>query len=179
MKSIWNKRPSPDEYGSFYQTYIDKLGEGNIIEILQTQHDTTHSLIKSLTPEQALYRYEKGKWTVKEVIGHVIDTERVFAYRTLAISRKDRNELPGFDQDEYVDAAAFNNRSLQSLADDYDAQRNAGIHLFNGLAKEMLDRKGVANGYELTVRAIPFIVAGHERHHLGLLQNRYGLEFDF
>lgn len=176
MESIWDERPAAGEYGSFYQSYIEKLGSGNIIEILGEQQEITSSLITSLDERQALYRYKEQKWTVKEVIGHLIDTERVFAYRALSISRNDTNELPGFDQDEYVEAASFNDRSLQNFRDEYAGQRRSTIALFSSFSKEILDRKGIANNYSLSVRAIPFIIAGHERHHLEILDNRYGLE---
>lgn len=176
INSIWDQRPSPDEYGSFYQRYIDKLGSGNILDILINQHHTTYTLINCLNRDQALHRYEEGKWTVKQVIGHMIDTERVFSYRVLAICRNDPSELPGFDQEAYVEAANFNERSLQSLADEYDALRKSNVQLFKSFSEEMLDRRGVANNYELTVRAIPFIIAGHERHHLELLSSRYKLD---
>lgn len=174
--SIWDQRPSPDEYGPFYKRYINKLGPGNILDILTNQRRTTYMLINSLNREQALYRYDEGKWTVKEVIGHMIDTERIFSYRVLAICRNDPNELTGFDQDDYVAAANFNDRTLQNLADEYDALRKSNIQLFKSFNEDMLERRGVANNYELSVRAIPFIIAGHERHHLELLASRYKLD---
>lgn len=176
MSSIWKERPSPGEYGSFYQTYLDKLGEESILEILRNQQTIVCDLIDGLSPEQELHTYSDEKWTVKEVIGHLIDTERVFAYRALSISRNDTHKLPGFDQDEYVEAAHFNERSLAGLKAEYEGQRNSVIAFFKALPEVTLSRTGIANDYSLSVRAIPFIIGGHERHHLQILDSKYGLE---
>lgn len=176
MKSIWNKRPDKDEYGSFYQKYIDKLGPGNIIDILRGQRDEVVTLIQSLDEEKALYRYDKGKWTIKEVIGHLLDNERVFSYRALSISRNDPEDLPGYDQEQYVKAANFNDRSLPNLREEYENLRNSNISLFNSFTEQIINRRGIANNYSMSVRAIPFIIAGHERHHLKLLESRYDIE---
>lgn len=175
MKSTWDTRPSTDEYGSFYQKYIDKLGPGNIIDILREQGNEVRTLIGSLDEERALHQYADGKWTVKEVLGHLIDNERVFSLRALSISRNDPGELPGYDQEAYVRQSNFNERGLQSLGDEYEGLRNSNIQMFSGLNEEMINRRGIANSYSLSVRAIPFIIAGHERHHLDIFENRYGL----
>ncbi|MDR8391703.1 DinB family protein [Aliifodinibius sp. S!AR15-10] len=176
MKSIWDTRPSKGEYGPFYQTYIDKLRPGNIIDILESQGDEVNRLIMSQDEEQALHRYEEEKWSVKEVFGHMMDTERVFCHRALSISRNDPNDLPGFEQDDYVNAVDFDTRSIESLAREQVALRENTIQLFKGFSKQMLERTGIANNYSLSVRAVPFIIAGHERHHLLLLESRYGLQ---
>lgn len=176
MNNIWNEVwPQQDEYGEYYRGYINALGTGNIITILRNQMHDTHTLITSLTSEQALHRYAEGKWTVKEVIGHLIDTERVFATRCLCFCRQADANLPGFDQDEYVVNGDFDNRSLQNLAKEYHALRDSNVHLFDSFSEEMLEKKGMANGYSFTVRSIPFIIAGHERHHFNILKSRYGL----
>ncbi|MDX1619059.1 MAG: DinB family protein [Balneolaceae bacterium] len=178
MNSIWdNIKLKPGEYGDFYQGYIDQVGSGNVIEILKNQMQLTYTLINSLSYEQSHYRYAKGKWSVLEVIGHLIDAERVFAYRALRFSRNDDAELPGFDQDQYIDESNYNSRSKQSLGNEYRAVRNASVHLFSGFTEGMLMRKGVANEALFTARSIPFIIAGHERHHLALLKTNYGLDF--
>lgn len=176
MKSIWNPRPATEEYGSFYQKYIDKLPPGNIIDILVKQRDEVCTLIDSLDEKKALSRYKEGKWTVKEVIGHLIDNERVFSVRALAISRNDPGELPGYDQEAYVRESNLNQRSLQNLQGEYEGLRTSNIQMFSGFSEQMLNRTGIANNYSLSVRAIPFIIAGHERHHLELLEKRYEIE---
>lgn len=174
---MWNRiRPETGEYGDFYQGYVEKVGDGNIFDILMDQMHETHTLIGSLTPEQATCRYAEDKWTVKEVIGHLIDSERVFAYRGLCFSRGERKDLPGFDQDEYVKEANFNDRSLQSLGEEYFSQRNSTIALFKSLPEDIMLRKGKANGFTFTVRSIPFIIAGHERHHLDVLKQKYRID---
>lgn len=178
MKSIWDRNyPSKNEYGEFYHKYVDHLDRDNIIDILINQRDETSAIINSLDQEQALHRYANDKWTVKEVIGHIIDTERTFAYRALCFSRGDSHELHGFDQDEYVDGANFNERSLENLEEEYTAQRNSNISLFSSFTEEILNRKGIASNNRMTVRSIPFIIAGHERHHLKILKSKYGLNF--
>jgi len=121
------QRPEIDEYGEFYRTYVQKVGTGNIFEILSGQMDETLSLIKNLTPEQAFFSYADDKWTVKEVIGHMIDSERVFAYRGMSFARGEQQDLPGFEQDDYVESAQFNERSLESMQEEYVALRKATL----------------------------------------------------
>jgi hypothetical protein len=174
MNSNWNGvRPESSEYAEFYQNYVTAVGAGNIIDILLNQMQETYTLISSLTPEQAVYRYAEDKWTVKEVIGHLIDTERIFACRCLCFSREQDAVLPGFDQDVYVQNGNYNARSLASLGKEYYSLRNANVHLFRSLPPSVHLQKGTANSYPVTVRAIPFIIAGHERHHLQQLKSKY------
>lgn len=162
-----------DEYGSYYHTYVNNVGAGNIIDILMNQQHQTYTLINSLTAEESQYRYKEDKWTIKEVFGHIIDCERIFAYRALCFSRGEQQALPGFDQDEYVQQANFNDRSLQNIGNEYFALRNSNIHLFNSFSKDMLMNKGFASDTNFTVRSLPFIIAGHERHHLNVLKTKY------
>lgn len=174
MKEI--ERPSANEYGDYYQGYVDKVGPGNIFEILSDQMTETVSLIKKLNEESALYSYSDDKWTVKEVIGHMIDSERVFAYRAMSFARGEQQDLPGFDQDAYVAAGEFNKRSLQSLEAEYTAVRKTSLALFGSFSKEKLQLVGKANGYNFSVQSMAYIIAGHERHHLDLLGSKYQLE---
>jgi uncharacterized damage-inducible protein DinB len=173
MKEI--ERPSTNEYGDYYQGYVDKVVPGNIFEILSDQMNETVSLIKKLNEESALYRYADDKWTVKEVIGHMIDSERVFTYRAMSFARGEQCDLPGFDQDAYVKAADFNKRSLGNLETEYTAIRESTLAFFSSLSDRKLQLVGRANGYNFTVRAMIYIIAGHERHHLDLLQSKYNL----
>lgn len=166
-------RPEPEEYGDFYEGYIEQVGSDDILEILKDQMHETFTLINSLTAKQAGYRYAEGKWTVKEVIGHLIDSERIFAYRGLCFARNEDKSLPGFDQDEYVKEGNFKERSTQSLGDEYFSLRNATIILFNSFTEEVLLRRGTANDNIFSVRALAYIIAGHERHHLNVLRDKY------
>lgn len=171
-----DSRPEPNEYGEFYQGYIDMVSTDNVLEHLVQQGQKTYALIQKLTPKEASHRYAEGKWSVKEVIGHLIDTERIMAYRALCISRGERSPLPGYDQDTYVKEAHFENRDIQSLSTEYDALRNANVSLFNSFGEEQILRKGTANDQTVSVRALAYIIAGHELHHLKLLEEKYGIK---
>lgn len=173
LSSWQDNHPEADEFDSYYQEYLDLLHTDNIIRALTTQGQKMYALIQHISPDKATYRYADGKWSVKEVIGHLIDTERVMAYRAMCISRGDQTSLPGFDQDTYVDHGHFSERSLQNLSAEYDAQRNANISLFNGLTEEQILQTGKANGVTVSVRALAHIIAGHELHHINILKERY------
>jgi hypothetical protein len=130
-------------------------------------------VIKHFDEETANYAYAEEKWTVKEVIGHLLDTERVLAYRAMCIARGETKNLPGFDENKYVKAANFNRRNLSDLMNEYINQRNSTISLFRSFNDEIIDRIGIANDHEITVRAIIFIVTAHEKHHIEILEKRY------
>lgn len=176
INSWQDNHPQTDEYDSYYKDYLDLLETDNIIQTLTTQGQQMFALIQNLSPDKAAYRYADGKWSVKEVIGHLIDTERVMAYRAMCINRNEQTSLPGFDQDAYVGNGHFSERSLQNISAEYDAQRNANISMFNGFTQEQILQKGTANGVTVSVRALAHIIAGHERHHLNILVERYGVE---
>lgn len=169
-------KPNPSEYTEFYQGYIDLVSSPNVIEALIQQGQQVYTLIQQLSSDEATRRYLDKKWSVKEVIGHLIDTERVMAYRAMCISRGDQTSLPGFDQDEYVASANFDERNLQSLSTEYDALRNANISLFNSFTEQQTKLTGTANGATVSVRALAYIIAGHEKHHLNILEEKYGLD---
>ncbi len=166
-------RPETNECAPYYFTYINQVPEGDIIQILERQVDETFALLKDLSVEKALYRYEPAKWSIKELLGHVIDAERVFAYRALNIARNDKNELPGMEQDDYVKFAKFDDLSLTDLLEEFRHVRGANIFLFKSFDEEMQMRKGIASGCEFTVRTFPYIIAGHEKHHQNVLKERY------
>jgi len=176
LLSWQDNHPEADEYDAYYQDYLELLDTDNIIQTLTTQGQKMFVLIQNLSPEEAAYRYADGKWSVKEVIGHLIDTERVMAYRAMCISRGDQTSLPGFDQAAYVDNGHFSERSLQNISAEYDAQRNANISMFNGFTEEQILKQGTANGVDVSVRALAHIIAGHELHHLNILRERYEIE---
>lgn len=174
---LWDdNRPDTDEYGDFYQDYIDLITEQNVMEVLIKQGQQIYTMLQKLSPEEADYRYADGKWNVKEVIGHLIDTERIMAYRALCISRGESISLPGYDHNAYVENANFDNRSLQNLAAEYDAQRNSNISLFNSFEEEQILRKGTANNTTVSVRGLAYIIAGHERYHLNSLEEKYEID---
>lgn len=168
-----DNRPQPGEYGDYYEDYIALINESNVIQSLINQGQQTYAFIQKLTEKEATHRYDEGKWSVKEVIGHLIDTERIMAYRALCISRDEKSSLPGYNHKNYVKEGNFDNRSLQSLSTEYDALRNANISMFNSFNKEQLLRKGTANEMTVSVRALAYIITGHEKHHFNILKERY------
>jgi len=167
-------RPEPSEYVPYYETYISKVPpKGNLLTVLEDQRRETQQLLASLSDVKALHRYAPGKWSIKEVVGHLMDTERVFCYRALAFGRADTNPLPGFDENAWAPTGRFDARSLKDLAAELDVVRRATIALFSGLDADALARHGTANNNPITVRALAWIIAGHERHHVAILRERY------
>ena len=166
-------RPEVNEYDPYYQKYIDRVPNGDIAAILDSQIEGTLSFLRGVTEKKAGYAYAAGKWTVKEVLGHLIDTERIFVYRALCIGRNDKSWLPGFDQDDYVANANFNARTLQSLIDEWAGVRRATVHLFKNFTDDEWRRRGIANQKEISTRALAYNIAGHELHHVEILKSRY------
>jgi uncharacterized damage-inducible protein DinB len=173
MSATAPARPDANEYAPYYEKYVSLVPTGDITETLQTQSAETLALLRSVPEESASSRYEPGKWSVKEVVGHVIDTERIFAYRALRFARGDQTPLPGYEQDDYVRAANFDARTLAALADDFERVRAATLALLRSLDAEAWQRRGTANDNEVSVRALAHIIAGHELHHVGILRERY------
>jgi uncharacterized damage-inducible protein DinB len=166
-------RPEPGEYAPYYETYISKVKGSDILGILEAQRLQMAQLFAARSERDGNFRYATGKWTVKEVLGHVNDTERIFTYRALRIARGDQTALPGFEQDDYVRGGNFAERTLADLADEFELVRAASIALFRSLPKEAWQRRGIASEKEVTARALAFIVAGHEIHHRLILEERY------
>ncbi|MEH6536007.1 MAG: DinB family protein [Psychroserpens sp.] len=162
-----------EEYNPYYQQYIEKAGDASIAEGLKGNGDATIAFLESIPEEKLEYRYAEGKWTIKEVIQHIIDTERVFTYRALCIARKDKTLFPGYDQDEYAGNSEANNRSRYSLMNEYKAVRLASIILFDSFSEDMLVRIGSASNSNLSPRAVAFITIGHENHHCEIVKERY------
>lgn len=172
--SVWDKEfPASSEYAHYYGTYIANVPKTNVIDTLNAQMHEFYTFINSIPGDKAFSSYQEGKWTIKQVVGHLIETERVFAFRALVFSRRDKNPLPTMDQDDYVRYANHNSRTLHNLANEYLAVRIANIHLFQSMTKEMLSLRGTASGVEFTVRSIPFIIAGHQQHHTEIIKERY------
>jgi hypothetical protein len=166
-------RPAATEHSPYYATYLAKVPEGNLLTLLKAQGRETQALLAGVSEAKAMHRYAAGKWSVKEVIGHLADTERVFCYRALSFARGDETPLPGFDEKAWAPAGRFDVRSLKDLARELDAVRGATIALFSGIDAEALARRGTANNHPITVRALAWIIAGHERHHVAILRERY------
>ncbi|MBM1106973.1 DinB family protein [Aurantibacter crassamenti] len=161
------------DYHTFYQTYIDTLGDDELIDVHQRQFQNFPKFIESIPDEKLGYAYDRGKWTVAEVLLHVIDTERIFQYRALRFSRGDKTPLPGFEQDDYVPNSLANRRSKESLIEEYKAVRKSTIALFTSLDRPTLEIKGVASNAEMSVAAMGFIISGHQKHHRNILRERY------
>lgn len=166
-------RPGKSEYDEYYDRYIRLVPDGDIIEILGAQFEATNRLLKTVPAEKEVYRYAAGKWTTKEVLGHILDTEWVFAYRGLSFARGIAGPLPGIDQDEFMAGADFASRPLSGLGLEYSHLRRAVIQLFGSFNESVRGRTGVASGCRFSVRSIMYIIAGHEQHHIDVLKERY------
>lgn len=169
-------RAKKDEYNPFYQGYISLVPERDIIGFIIAQHPRFMEFLASLSAAELTYAYQTGKWTCAQVIGHIIDTERVMAYRALCIAKGDQAMLPGFDQDDYMRYSNFNDRSLESLTREFDFVRQANIEMFSSWRRDQFDQVGNANGSACSVAAVLSIIAGHLEHHLNILKERYILE---
>jgi hypothetical protein len=167
-------RPADDEFASYAKADLDYVPGDDVVEVLATQGKDVVALLESLDEEAIrANRYAPGKWTVKEVIGHLIDDERIFAYRALCVARGDTRPLPGFDENDYVAATDFESRPLAALIAEYRAVRASTLVLFQPLTAEEWPRRGIVNGYEASVRGLAFHMAGHELHHLRTLREKY------
>jgi hypothetical protein len=165
-------RPDPAEYAPSYEPYIRLVPEGDILTHLEQQIEDTASLLRDVSESEAGTRHAPYTWSIKEVVGHLIDSERIFGIRALCFARQDPTELPGFDENQYVRSARFDARSLASLTQEFDLVRRSHILFFHGLDAEAWLRSGVANGNRVTVRALAHIIAGHERHHVTIMRKR-------
>ena len=175
MTTMKTGRPDAAEHAPYYGKYVALVPDGDLIGLLQTQNAETLRLLRAAPAEKADYAYAPGKWTVKEVIGHLIDAERIFAYRALRFARGDATDLPGFDENAYVPNGGFARRTLADLLAEFETVRASTIHFAKHLDDEALSRRGSANGTGVSVRAMLYIVSGHERHHVALLRDRYGV----
>ena len=166
-------RPNKNDYAPYYEGYISLVEGNDIFKILVSQSIKTQEVLNSFPKAMGDFTYQPGKWTVKQVIGHLIDTERVMAYRAMCIARDEKQSLPGFDQDDYVKAGNFNKRDLFDLVYDFRLLRESNMLLVKGLDKEIFSKRGIANNNEVTVLALFYIIAGHEKHHMNILVDRY------
>ena len=165
-------RPEPNEYAAYYSNYISKVPNGDLLNFLELQPDEYYGLLNELGDQQATAPPAPGKWSVKQVLGHINDSERVFAYRALRFARGDKTELKGFEQDDYVAAANSNARSTNELLAELKSVRGATLSLLESLNDEESKRTGIASGNPVSVRALAYIIGGHAQHHLELLRRQ-------
>ena len=168
-----SRRPESTEYAPYYEKYIALVPSGHILSILEAQLENTQRVLRSAGDERGDYAYAPGKWTLNEVVGHLSDTERIFAYRMLRISRNDSTAIEGFEQDDYVRYGPFRSRSLAGLAEEFATVRRSTLSLLRNLEEEAWMRRGVANQNQVSVRALAYIAAGHELHHMGMVREKY------
>jgi hypothetical protein len=166
-------RPEEGEFAEYYNTYVSKSEGNGVMPILEAQSEELRSVISPLPEEKGTFAYDDGKWTIKEVLSHLIDGERIFAYRILRISRGDETPIEGFEQDGYIENSNANNRSFAELLEEFELQRKSNLLLLKNIDDPGSRRMGTASGNPVSVRALAYISAGHVRHHLGILNERY------
>jgi uncharacterized damage-inducible protein DinB len=174
MNTFAPGRAGSSEYPPYAAAYVNLVVGDQILSILAAQLERSTALLKSVDERRASeFSYAPGKWTIKQVLGHIIDTERIFSYRAHHVARNDAGALPGFEQDDYVAAGSFNERALKSLIDEFRIVRQSAIALFENLPQQAWMHQGSANKYSVTVRGLAFLAAGHELHHVKILQEKY------
>jgi len=172
-RSVNTRRPEPGEYNAYYETYVGKIPEIDIVSVLSAQHESTLAFLEKIPSGQIEHRYAPGKWTLRQVFGHVLDMEWVFAARAFHFARAVPGDLPGVDQDDTMKVVDFETTPWPALIDQYRHVRAANIALFQSFDAAAWERKGIASGNPVTVRALAYIIAGHERHHIGVIRERY------
>jgi uncharacterized damage-inducible protein DinB len=169
-------RPQPEEYGRFFDRYLERVPEqDDIIGVMERQRAETQQLLAGVDEEKSKYRYADGKWSIKGIVGHLCDAERIFAYRLLAIARGEQQPLPGFDEEAYAATGGFDDIPFADLVAELDRARRSTLDLLRHLPAEAWMRIGTANGHAISARAIAWIMPGHERHHVNVLRERYGV----
>lgn len=173
LPDVRSARPEPDEHVEYFVRYIAKVADGDVVARLNSQIGETLELLGSLSEAKGGHRYAPGKWSIREVIGHLADTERVFGYRAMTFARAGETPLPGFDENAFVANSRFDSRTLSSLAAEFETVRRATVALFDSLEPHEWLRRGVANNNPMSVRAAAWTIAGHELHHVDILRTRY------
>ncbi len=167
------RRPSREEYPEYYSQYVERPEECEVVASLVESGESTAAFFTELGEERSQMRYAPDKWSLKELLGHVMDTERIFAYRALALSRGDKTPLPGFEQDPYIENAGFDERDLSELLVEYRAVRAATVSLFASFTAEQAERTGTISGFPFVACTIPWLLLGHELHHMDVVRERY------
>jgi uncharacterized damage-inducible protein DinB len=173
VQNVTKTRPEAAEYAPDFQKYTSLVPEGDVVATLSRQLNATLSFLRGLSEEQAASRYAPGKWSIKEVVGHMLDAERIFGHRAFHFARNDQTPLPGYEQDDYVLAGNFDRRQMKDLVEEFELVRRANLCLLRSLDEEAWLRRGLANDNEVSVRALAHILAGHETHHLQIIRERY------
>ena len=173
MSTIVAERPDASEYADYYQRYISLVADGDILETLAVQLSDSLTLLSDLDEEQTLFRYAPEKWSIKETVGHLMDTERVFGYRALRFARGDETRLPGVDQDLLIKVAHFDERPWGELLREWRIVREADLAMFHSFDDDAMMRVGNASSWDVSVRSLPWIIAGHELHHMNIVRERY------
>ena len=168
-------RPATSEYASFYETYVSLVTESDPLPVLEGQRGELEALAAVVPPDRERYRYAPGKWSIREIFGHIADGERVFGYRAFCISRGEQAHLPSFDQEAYVASSKFDEYPLDELLAEFNTLRASNLTVLRRLTENDWNRTGTASGATISVRALAFILAGHVRHHVAVLRSRYGL----
>jgi hypothetical protein len=169
------ERPADDEFAPYYAPYIAALPPGDVLTTLEHDLADTLALLRAMPEARGTFRYAPDKWSVKDVVNHIIDAERIFAYHALRIARGDQTPLPAFEENAYAIRAEADSRSVADLATELETVRHATLTLFRSLRPDVMTIRGVANGFPVTPRALAYITAGHARHHIRVLRERYGL----
>lgn len=167
------KRPGDDEFLPYYAHYVSLVGDGDVIGALESQITDTAALLRKIPEDRGAYRYAAGKWSIKEVVGHLIDAERIFSNRALRFARGDSTPVPGFEQNDYVVAGSFDSYPLSELISEFEGVRSDSCFLYRHMSEEATTRRGTANGAEVSVRALAYITAGHELHHRQMILEKY------
>ena len=170
------KRPNIGDYSDHFQGYLDRVPDGDVLALLATQCERMQSLLRATSEEQGNHCYEPGKWSVKRLVLHLADGERMFCYLAMCLARGDEQAMPGFDENAYAQNDGSDNRTLASIRDDYASVRAATSTLFAGFNDLAWSKRGTANGNPVTTASLPWIIAGHDLHHYAILQERYGLK---
>ena len=168
-------RPQPDTYAPFYETYVLLVPETDLLEAFQHAMDEIHEVLDTIPADKADYAYAEGKWTVKQLLQHIIDTERVFSYRAVCVARGEKQPLPGFDENAYAAAADVQGRSLKDMKEELLALRHSVYLMYKGFTPDMLNQMGTASGKPIGTLALGYITIGHIRHHFQILKERYGI----
>jgi len=166
-------KPNPDEFAAYYGNYVSKVDTENPLKELRKSRKELLKLFSGLKKKELNHRYAEGKWSVKEILAHIMDGERIFSYRALRIARNDQTPLPGFDENEYTPASKAHERKIKSMLKEYEALRDSTIELFSSFDEDMMMQMGTASDNPVSVRALLYIILGHQKHHLGIIRERY------
>lgn len=173
MADLLIAKPQPGEFAAYYGRYIELVPDGDVLGTLAAQIRETATKLRAISDADSLKRYAPDKWSVREMLGHMIDAERIFAYRALRFARNDQTPLPGFEQDDYIGPGRFDARPWPSLISEFELVRQSSLAMFRGFPQEAWTRQGTASGNPMTVRATAYVIAGHERHHMRILREKY------